>query len=505
MQRFFLTSCLIWLSTLNFGQNVGIGTQTPHVSAQLEISSTTKGLLAPRMTTAQRIAIAGPAKGLLVYDTDVNSLFHYNGAAWSNLSAGGGGGGLTLPYTASVDFNTNVLSITNAGFGAAISGTTTNEFGYAISGISNSAYGYGIFGYANAPDAVAVYGNTGEGTAVKGHSTGGIGVDARSTNNLAIKASIILGANPNPVIMATHAGAGDGIEAVSNTGSGVKGTTNSTLINEAGIYGINNSSATGNGVLGVANALQAIGVQGSSINGTGVQGNTNSGTAVKGNSSGGIALYGVSNSGTALRGESANGYGLFVSGNTRLSGGNTNPQAGAVLTSTDGIGNAVWKPRSVAFKAYAPYTALLGFPHNASSRKVHFGSELYDYGSDFTPTTSGSPSADMSTFEVPVSGLYHFDLGIKAKLDDTYDDFEVAYAFIRFIRDGTDYMLHFATTECCNANLGYEVGLYGSTDAQLQAGDKVYVIFYQRNDDDAVGKLVGGLETYFNGHLVFAN
>jgi hypothetical protein len=507
MKLLFLFSICVTIYSISNAQNsVGIGTATPNGSAILDVSSNNKGLLAPRMTTAQRNAIASPAKGLLVYDTDLNGLFHFNGSTWANLSQGGGGGAFTLPYSASVDLNTNALSITNAGFGAAITGITTNEFGYAVSGISNSAYGYGIYGYANAPNAVAVYGNTIEGTAVRGHSTGGIGVDARSTNNSALKASIILGANPNAVIVATHAGGGDGIEAGSNTGSGVKGTTNSTLINEAGVYGFNTSSATGNGVLGVANASQAVGVQGTSTNGTGVQGITNAGTAVKGIAGSGIGLYGNSGSGgTAIRGESANGYGLVVSGNVRLSGGNTNPQPGAVLTSTDGIGNAVWKPRSVAFKAYSPYSALLGFPDNASSRKVHFGSELYDYGGDFTPTTSSSPSAGMSTFEVPVSGLYHFDLGIKAKLDDTYDDFEVAYAYIRFIRDGTDYMLLFVTTECCNANLGYEVGLYGSTDAKLQAGDKVYVIFYQRNDDEAVGKLVTGLETYFNGHLVFAN
>jgi hypothetical protein len=68
--------------------NVGIGTQTPHASAVLDVSSlssTNRGLLAPRMTTAQRNAIANPAKGLLVYDTDINSLFHYNGSVWKNL------------------------------------------------------------------------------------------------------------------------------------------------------------------------------------------------------------------------------------------------------------------------------------------------------------------------------------------------------------------------------------------------------------------------------------
>jgi hypothetical protein len=58
-----------------------------HSSAILDIKSSTKGMLAPRMTTALRTAIGTPAAGLLVYDTDTNSFWFYNGSAWSNLSA----------------------------------------------------------------------------------------------------------------------------------------------------------------------------------------------------------------------------------------------------------------------------------------------------------------------------------------------------------------------------------------------------------------------------------
>ncbi|MBN8701707.1 MAG: hypothetical protein J0M08_01455 [Bacteroidetes bacterium] len=58
--------------------NMGIGTNTPDPSAILDVSSTNKGLLAPRMTTTQRLAIASPADGLIVYDTTVGCLFVYN-------------------------------------------------------------------------------------------------------------------------------------------------------------------------------------------------------------------------------------------------------------------------------------------------------------------------------------------------------------------------------------------------------------------------------------------
>lgn len=62
---------------------IGIGTVTPNVSSVLDISSTTKGMLAPRMTTAERTAITTPAESLLVYDTTVKAFYFYNAATTS--------------------------------------------------------------------------------------------------------------------------------------------------------------------------------------------------------------------------------------------------------------------------------------------------------------------------------------------------------------------------------------------------------------------------------------
>jgi hypothetical protein len=63
-------------------QNVGIGTTTPNSSALLDLTATNKGLLIPRMTTAQRIAIVIPATGLLVYDTNFNQFWYFDGTQW---------------------------------------------------------------------------------------------------------------------------------------------------------------------------------------------------------------------------------------------------------------------------------------------------------------------------------------------------------------------------------------------------------------------------------------
>lgn len=65
---------------------------TANSSAVLDVRSTTKGMLPPRMTTAQRTAIASPATGLLVYDTDTLTVWQYNGTGWVEVGSGGAGG-----------------------------------------------------------------------------------------------------------------------------------------------------------------------------------------------------------------------------------------------------------------------------------------------------------------------------------------------------------------------------------------------------------------------------
>jgi hypothetical protein len=66
---------------------IGIGTTTPQASSILDVTSTTQGLLTPRMTTAQRTAISSPANGLMVYDTTLNSFEYYDSgtATWKKI------------------------------------------------------------------------------------------------------------------------------------------------------------------------------------------------------------------------------------------------------------------------------------------------------------------------------------------------------------------------------------------------------------------------------------
>src|SRR5690554_3324661 len=79
-------------SLLNAQDNVGIGTTTPEATAVLDVSANDKGMLVPRLTTAQRVGIASPAEGLLVYDVDNECFYYYKTSTnWESLCAGGTG------------------------------------------------------------------------------------------------------------------------------------------------------------------------------------------------------------------------------------------------------------------------------------------------------------------------------------------------------------------------------------------------------------------------------
>ncbi len=61
---------------------VGIGTTNPDSSAALEISSTDKGLLLPRISNNDILSISNPVEGLMIYNTTTNKLNFYNGSSW---------------------------------------------------------------------------------------------------------------------------------------------------------------------------------------------------------------------------------------------------------------------------------------------------------------------------------------------------------------------------------------------------------------------------------------
>ena len=93
-------------SWINTGGNVGIGTTAPNASALLDVTSTTQGLLPPRMNTVQRNAITvGTAQvGLVIYNTDLAEMETYDGVA-NGWEAVGAGAAVAAGTTGQVQFN----------------------------------------------------------------------------------------------------------------------------------------------------------------------------------------------------------------------------------------------------------------------------------------------------------------------------------------------------------------------------------------------------------------
>jgi len=88
MKTTILTTVLVILS-LGLSAQVGVNTDgsSPDGSAMLDVKSSDKGMLIPRMDSTQRVAIATPATGLLVYQTDgTDGFWFYSGTAWVSLN-----------------------------------------------------------------------------------------------------------------------------------------------------------------------------------------------------------------------------------------------------------------------------------------------------------------------------------------------------------------------------------------------------------------------------------
>jgi hypothetical protein len=110
-----IASCIVsQISNLYAQNNVGIGTLMPNTKALLDLTANDKGILVPRVTTAQRIAInpTGNADAaLLVYDTNDNLFYFWNSTQWIPFPQQAGSNNISLNF----DANTGTLSLTDNG------------------------------------------------------------------------------------------------------------------------------------------------------------------------------------------------------------------------------------------------------------------------------------------------------------------------------------------------------------------------------------------------------
>ncbi len=184
---------LIFASVLSLfyttsAQSVGIGTATPNASAQLDISSNNKGMLIPRLTTAQRDAIAAPVEGLMVYSI-TDSVFYVYKSRWKKMS-------FRLPYTDSLQTTQSLFHIVSNGSGFGIMGENRNN-SVGVVGITQnilpnpSFFPIGVYGAninTGSASGSGVYGeHLGSGIAVNGFSENGTGGKFVSANGTALQ------------------------------------------------------------------------------------------------------------------------------------------------------------------------------------------------------------------------------------------------------------------------------------------------------------------------------
>lgn len=269
MKKLIFLSMLLLTNGFAFGQSVSVNTNgdPAHPTAILDVSSTDKGILIPRMPGFQRAMIVNPAQGLLVYDTDSRSFWFYDGQ-WKEIATGNtsgpAGGDLSGNYP-----TPNVAKIQNLDVAFGVpndkqvlkwdalannwKGRNDSLFLPYNASFGNAANLFGITNNNTTPGSAAIFGRS---------SSSGSGINPGFTK---------------------------GVWGDNGTGAGVLGTSGYS----AGVYG---SSIYYHGIAGYSGNENYAGVYGSNaeVNGIGIMGELEE--------NGGIAVMGRHNGATGKAG-----------------------------------------------------------------------------------------------------------------------------------------------------------------------------------------------------------
>ena len=175
----------------------GIGTTSPNTSSLLEIKSTSKGILIPRMTKTQRDAIVSPAQGLLIYQTNsAPGFYYYDGSSWNAVTpknkgwslAGNAGTNPSSNFIGTTDNQPLLFKTNNIKSGFIDNGSTNNTaFGYAslsnnTTGTNNTATGSNALASNTTGVLNIAYGNYTLSLNTSGSYNTGVGTQALSSN-----------------------------------------------------------------------------------------------------------------------------------------------------------------------------------------------------------------------------------------------------------------------------------------------------------------------------------
>lgn len=255
---FLLLSCSISLHA-----QVGIGTETPNASAILDVTSTSQGVLLPRMTTTQRDAIASPAAGLFIFNTTSNNLNMFNGGIWYEFSTTATQGLVATMDTAGA----NTSGTLTAGSAASNVSTTFNYTGgngkpyptqsYSSTGVTGltATLTAGTMANGNGSLTYTITGTpSGSGTATFTITIGGQ-TSTLTVNVYAVGtiASIVCGSATNNGTLTSGTAASSVSSVISYTG-GNAGTHSGQTVTSTGVTGLTatltaGTFASGNGTL----------------------------------------------------------------------------------------------------------------------------------------------------------------------------------------------------------------------------------------------------------------
>jgi hypothetical protein len=485
---FILAYILMTISI--YSQNIGISDVaiTPDASSMLEVRSTNKGLLIPRVAltgTTSASPITSPATSLLVYNTATagtapNNVtpgyYYWTGSKWMRLLAiddkvawlltGNSGTSPSTDFLGTTDAQPLVIRTNNAerarilSNGQVLINRTTASYSidllevqgnstypYAINGLTDQASGAGVYGYNSATNGIAIFGNASIG--VYGLTSTGFGVYGRATGGTGVYAIDSSAAGTGEAIYAkNYHASGIGVLAAGNNinptyiSGGVGGAFSSTNV---GLFGYGNNTSQSWGILGRSAAADGIGIVANisatagTSNGCGVVASSNqdNGQAVQAQHSrpAGDAIWAVNtaatgtNNGGGIYAQTAQSQGFGVWGVNIHTSGTGVAGAGNNVTSTsylvDGSGGAFTGSKTGSY----------------SIANTTTGTGVVGVGNNQTANTLTDGSG--GAFTGSKTGVYGYATGSG---DNTWGGYfknnsTTAYAYVGGRGTGTDYKI----------------------------------------------------------------